>query len=83
MTRANKVRAMELLVEENCTVEMNATINNCVRHEFLALTDASHSAIEKLLRAGYLISLHDGKIIVDRISSSDCPIDNTGRKTMF
>lgn len=65
MSKKCKMRALEILSEEVCTVEMCAVIKGTIHHELLAITDASHKAISLLIKQGYNISIDNGKIIVD------------------
>ena len=66
MTKENKMKAIELLSEQVCTVEMKAIINGHVHGDMIAITDCCHNAIAKLLEYGFSVSMKDGKLIVDK-----------------
>lgn len=67
MTRENKMKAIEILSNTLCTIEMQAVIDGRVHEEFLAVTDCCHNSIKKLMENGYIVSLQEGKLIVDKI----------------
>lgn len=67
MTKENKMKAIELLSEHVCTVQMKAIIDGRVHDEFLAITDCCHNAIKVLFEHGYTVSMNNGKMIVDKI----------------
>ena len=67
MTRENKMKAINLLSNTVCTVEMKAIINGRVHDEYLAITDCCHNSIKTLIEYGYLVSMREGKMIVDKI----------------
>ena len=66
MTNQNKKKAIELLSEQNCTVQMNAIIDGHVYNDRIALIESCHNAIKTLLEYGYSLSMKSGILIVDK-----------------
>ena len=66
MTKQNKMKAIELISETLCTVEMKAVIDGRVHDEFLAITDCCHNTIKILMDNGYTVSMNKGKLIIDK-----------------
>lgn len=66
MTRENKLKAIELLSEHSCNVQMKAIINGTVHSDLIALTESCHNAIKTLFECGYSLTIKDGVMIVDK-----------------
>lgn len=67
MIREMKVALVKALADELCTIEMNPTIDGHVCKDYIALTEASHHAIDFLIANGFTISLQNGRLIVDKL----------------
>ena len=67
MTRENKMKVLSILEKDVCTVELRPVINGFVRVDCIALTEAPHRAIDSLIGNGYIVSLSNGKLIVDTL----------------
>lgn len=66
MTKENKMKAIELLMNQNCTIEMCAVIDGRVHDDCIALTDSCHNAIKTLIDNGYSVSIQEGKMLVNK-----------------
>ena len=66
MTKEQKMKAIELLSEHKCTVQMKAIIDGYVHDELIAITDSCHNAIKTLFSWGYTLTIKDGIMIVDK-----------------
>lgn len=66
MTKQDKMKAIEMLSETLCTVEMKAVIDGHVYDDKIAITDCCHNSIKILMENGYFVSMNKGKMIVDK-----------------
>ena len=66
MTRENRRKAIELVSDYVCTVEMRPVINGTVTEDYIAITDCCASVIVDLIESGYVLSMKDGKLLVNK-----------------
>lgn len=58
MKKDDKMKALEIINDNGGTVDTMPTLNGFVKHEYLALLEAPHITIKKLIEAGYHVSVH-------------------------
>ena len=66
MSKKDKLECIELLIETDCTVQTKPVINGRVHDDMIAITDCCHNSIEILINSGFILSMNNGKIIVDK-----------------
>lgn len=67
MKREDKLKALEIINDNGGTVETKPTINGFVKDDFLAITDCSGNTINRLLAVGFMLSMNEGRLFVNKL----------------